>query len=55
MALKNITIRIDHYMQLEIPDELLEKGAEEELDAYIYDMFVDDPDWYFSNLDIQDV
>lgn len=52
MTMKQVTVRINHTFELDIPDELLDEDGWD-LDYYIYDAF-ENEDWQFSDMIIRE-
>lgn len=54
MTIRRVYVKIRHRFEVDIPDELLEDGREDELDEHLYYHF-EDQDWIFDEVEIFDL
>ncbi len=48
----NVSVRISHDFDVDVPENLLEDGNEDLLDEYLYEYFIDS-DWLFDEMTIR--
>lgn len=55
MAVRNVTVTVEHTFELDIPEDLLEEDSWD-LSSFIYDSFMDDEDnWDSCDIDINEI